>query len=66
MAIKNIIRLQNDIVMVFDEGGEQIPEYQSKYDEVRRIILRDAPPEAVFAHVFNGTGKLRRVAREEW
>jgi len=52
--------------MVFDEGGEQIPEYQSKYDEVRRIILRDAPPEAVFAHVFNGTGKLRRVAREEW
>jgi len=32
--IKNVIRWpQKDTVIVFDEHGEQVPEYQGPYDE---------------------------------
>ena len=31
------------MVMVFDQFGEQIGEYQGKYAEVRERILADAP-----------------------
>ena len=64
--IKTAIRLKNDIVMVFDESGEEIPEYQGQYGEVRESVLRDAPADAVFAHGFTDSGKLQEVAREEW
>jgi len=30
--IKTVIRCQNDMVMVFDKKGEQIPEYQGQYE----------------------------------
>ena len=33
--IKSIIRCPNDMVMVFDEEGEQIPEYQGQYEEIK-------------------------------
>ena len=66
MTIKSVIRLQNDMVMVFDKSGEQVSEYQGKYDEVRGSILRDATQDTIFAHGFTDTGKIRQVAREEW
>lgn len=59
-------RFQNNMVMVFDEEGEQIPKYEDRYEEVKENILKDAPPDAVFAHGFNSSGELRRIAREEW
>jgi len=64
--IKTVIRSQKNMVMVFDKKGEQIPEYQGQYEEVEKIILRDAPPDAVFAHGFTGVGELQKVPREEW
>ena len=63
--IQNVIKFQNGVVIVFDQDGEQIPEYQGHYDQVRDLILRDAPESAKFYHaVFNLSDKP--VAREEW
>jgi len=64
--IRTVIRFQNNMVTVFDKEGEQIPKYQGKYEEVKESILKDAPPEAIFAHGFSDTGELRKVPREEW
>ncbi len=64
--IKTVIRAQNNMVMVFDEKEEQIPEYQGQYEEVRESILRDAPPHAVFGYFPNYEPELQIVPREEW
>ncbi len=64
--IRTVIRCQSDMVIVFDDEGKQIPTYQGHYPEVREHILTDALPNAVFAHGFNSSGELRRIAREEW
>ena len=64
--IKAAIKFRNNMVMVFDEKGEQIPKYQGKYEEMKESILKDAPPDAIFAHGFSDDGELRKVSREEW
>ena len=64
--IKSLIRFQNDMVLVFNEDGEQIPEYQGQYHEVKEGILKDAPPEAVFGHWFDYETDITTVSREEW
>jgi hypothetical protein len=40
--IEHVYRFANGLVMVFDEDGEQIPEYQGRWTEKREEILRDA------------------------
>ena len=64
--IKIVIRFKNNMVVVVDEEGEQIPKYQGQYEEVKQSILKDAPPDAVFAHGFTDYGELLKVPREEW
>jgi len=64
--IQKIIRLKNDMVMVFDEEGEQMPEYQGPYGDVRDRILADAPAGAVFNHWFGYAIKPRAVATRSW
>ena len=64
--IKAVFRFQNDMVMVFNADGEQIPEYQGQYEEVKGGILRDASPDAVFALWFGGDTEPETVSREEW
>jgi hypothetical protein len=64
--IRTVIRLKNDMVMVFDEDGEQLPEYQGSYAEVRESILKDAPPDTVFAHWTGQKTKPQTVARTDW
>lgn len=66
MEIKIAIRLKNDMVMVFDRNGEEIPKYQGQYEDVKENVLKDAPPDTVFAHGFTDSGELRKVPREEW
>ena len=66
MVIKIVIRFKNNMVVVFDDEEEQIPEYQGQYEDVKESILKDAPPGAVFAHGFTDYGELRKVPREEW
>ncbi len=64
--IKSVIKSQSDMVLVFDEEGEQIPEYQGDYEEVKENILRDSPSTAVFAHWFNHADEPRSIFKEDW
>lgn len=64
--IKTVIRLKNNMVMVFDKKGEQIPEYQGSYEKLKEEILQNASPDAFFAHGFSEVGEPIRVLREKW
>jgi hypothetical protein len=64
--IKTVIRMKNDLVMVFDNRGEQMTVYQGQYDRVRGRIIKDAPPDAVFIDWFGSDAIPETVSREEW
>lgn len=64
--IENAFRFQNNMVVVFDRKGRQISKYQGQYEDVKEIVLRDAPPEALFAHGFTNDGEVRKVPRGDW
>ena len=64
--IKSIIRCPNNMVMVFDEDEEQIPEYQGHYETVKESILKNAPPEAIFGIWIDYAADIRTVPREQW
>ena len=64
--IKTVMRFRNNMVMVVDKCGEQIPEYQGQYEKVKQDILADALPDTIFALGFTDAGELREVPREEW
>ena len=64
--IKTAIRCQNDMVMVFDKKGEQIPEYQGQYEEVKESILKNAPLNAVSGYLPDYETALQIVPRKEW
>ena len=64
--IKTVIRCPNQVVMVFDKKGEQIPEYQGQYQAVKESVLKDAPLNAVFGCFYDSEPELRKVPREEW
>jgi len=64
--IQTVIRLRNDLVMVFDDRGEQVTTYQGQYEGVKRDILKDAPPDAVFLNWFGSDAIPETVSREEW
>ena len=64
--IKTVIRCPEDMVMVFDEEGEQIPQYQGQYEEVKKNILKDAPQNTIFGYLSNSEPELKRVPRQEW
>ena len=66
VVIKTIIRLQKDMVMVFDENGEQVPVYQGRYADMREKLLRDAPEKAVFSNWFDDVVEAKVVTRENW
>jgi len=65
-VIKTAIRFKNNMVMVFDKRGEQIHKYQGQCEDVKESILKDAPPDTIFALGFTETGELLKVPREEW
>lgn len=64
--IKTVIRLKDGAVMVFDAEGEQIIKYQGQYEKVKSRILRDAPPETLFAHWVDNSPEPEMVGRENW
>lgn len=64
--IKTVIRIKNNMVMVFDEEGEQMPEYQGYYDEVKERIRADAAGGSVFNHWFGNSLQPEVVAGEAW
>jgi hypothetical protein len=64
--IKTVIRIKNDMVMVFDEDGEQLPEYQGPYHDVKEKILADAPAGSVFNHWFGHSLEPEPVNGRAW
>jgi len=64
--IKTVIRLSNDVVMVFDAEGEQIPVYQGQYEDVKGSILRDALCDTMFTCWFGDDAEPKVVYRGEW
>jgi len=54
------------MVMVFDEKGEQIPEYQGQYEEIKERILKDAPQASRFGYFFDYEPELQEIPRDEW
>ena len=64
--IKTVIRIKNDMVMVFDENGEQLPEFQGHYGDVKDKILANAPAGSVFNHWFGRAAEPERVTGETW
>jgi hypothetical protein len=65
-VIKTIIRTENDEVMVFDEYGEQMPEYQGYYAAVKDKILADATETSTFSHWFGVSLEPEIVPGEAW
>jgi hypothetical protein len=64
--IKTVIRIKNDMVMVFDENGDEMPEYQGYYNDVKDRILADARVDSVFNHWFGHSLKPDGVAPLCW
>ena len=64
--IKTVIRCPDNMIMVFDEEGEQIPEYQGQYEEVKESILKEAPLNVVYGYLYDSEPELRKLPREEW
>jgi hypothetical protein len=64
--IKTVIRMKNDMVMVFDEDGEQIPEYQGYYNDIKDKILADATLDSVFINWFGCSTEPERVTGDTW
>ena len=66
MVIESVYRLKNDTVMVFDAEGEQVPEYQGQYEDVKERILREVPSDAVLSHWFDSAIEPEVVTKENW
>ena len=64
--IKTVIRIKNDMVLVFDENGDELPEYQGYYNNVKDRILADARANAVFNHWFGHSMKPDGITMEAW
>ena len=64
--IKTVIRIRNNMVMVFDAEGEQVPDYQGQYEDVKERILRDASSGTVFNHWFGHTLEPEAVPGKTW
>jgi hypothetical protein len=68
--ISEVIRFQDDTVMVLDEDRKQMSEFQGKYEDVRVKILAQAPRGAKFFHgwIMPTQGRYREFpfARKEW
>lgn len=61
--IRKVILWQNGMVMVFDENGQQMSDYQGPKEEVWEKILRDAPQDASFEGGTWATGEMKPISR---
>ncbi len=54
------------MVIVFDEAGEQMPEFQGYYPDVKARILANAPEGSVFNHWFGHSPQPDAVTSDIW
>lgn len=66
MILYTVIRWQNGMVMVFDNKGKQMPDFQGPIEEVRDRILRHATAETLFTAGNWLTGTMDLIRREEF
>ena len=64
--IKTVIRLKNNMVMVFDEEGEQIPGLQGYYQDVKEQILANVSGGTAFNHWFDISPEPETVPPQAW
>lgn len=64
--IKTVIRAANDMVIVFDEQGRQLPGYQGQYEDVKKRILADAWDKTGFIHWFGVSPAPEVVSKVDW
>jgi hypothetical protein len=64
--IKTVIRAANNMVIVFDEQGRQLPGYQGKYEDVKQQILADRQGETAFIHWFSVSPQPDIVSKIDW
>ena len=64
--IRTVIRIDNDMVIVFDDNSEQMTEYQGWYEDVRGRVLSDASAGTVFNHWFGLSLEPEVAAEENW
>ena len=64
--IKTVIKAANNMVIAFDEKGNQMTEYQGPYEDVKRKIMTDFGSEAAFIHWFGISSKPDIVSRTNW
>lgn len=62
--IMRVICWQNGQVMVFDQDGLQMPEYQGRLSEVKAKILAAAGSDTLFEIGNWNTGQFRKITRE--
>lgn len=63
--IKEAILFDNEMVMVFHENGEQIPEYQGRHSKVVTKIIQNSTDKTIFK--FAKWGKYSvEVSKEQW
>ena len=65
-VIGSVIKAPDGTVLVFDTRGEQLPEYQGRYPEVRARLLREAPPDTIFSYARDYQPELQAVPRNDW
>ena len=64
--VKTVIRAANNMVIAFDEQGHQMPEYQGRYEDVKRKIMTDFGTEAAYIHWFGISAKPDTVSLTNW
>jgi hypothetical protein len=64
--IKTVIKAPNDMVITFDEQGNQIPEYQGRYEDVKRKIMAGTGTEAAFIHWLGVSPEPDIVSKVSW
>ena len=62
-----VIRWSNDVVMVFDDHGEQVCDLQGRYEEVRADVLNAADAgHTTFAVGHWAAGRTYPITRGQW
>ena len=64
--IKTIIKASKDMVIAFDEQGNQMSEYQGRYEDVKQKIMADTGTEAAFIHWFGVLPEPQVVSKVSW
>ncbi len=65
MKVAHAIRWSNGNVTAFDEAGQQIPDLQGRYEDVRADVLNASTETTTFTHGILKLGETV-VERADW